>query len=427
MKKRYLVVLAILPFSATILSGCSEDSHVPVEVVNLKTAVQYISEEKNYTLTFEGQGYEHELVYTEKSIGVISDKYPVIDDIHIECDQGVYRLHYVEDDHIAGEISSKGEKLWGNDNYRLTMFGVSIDFLKAVTEDVSTLAIKDKDFIMKYAYSIGYQLDDIPNIDSLTLTYSNVDGYKSLRFELVYLEQPIVYVAHDFGTTKNKVVEDFIKDGGKPLEVDEELKKIRSLIRGNNFMQAIYYFGESESGYVATAFFHEHYYATNYYGSDSYTGVISLNSESSNLKGCYYFVIADNAMTIYPQPLYEVPSVPEYYHYPTFLGLLDNMEYIHDWTNQDMGDIKPSGKGYYLNNKALLNDFANNFSIGDNFQGQAPSALGIDLVADGDNYIVTFYYKFAYQGYTYVMPIPLYNFGNVANATLDAVYETYND
>ena len=105
-------------------------------------------------------------------------------------------------------------------------------------------------------------------------------------------------------------------------------------------MQAIYYFGESESGYVATAFFHEHYYATNYYGSDSYTGVISLNSESSHLKGCYYFIIADNAMTIYPQPLYEVPSVPEYYHYPTFLGLLDNMEYIHDWKNQDMGGIK---------------------------------------------------------------------------------------
>ena len=426
MKSRYLFVLTILPFSAAILGGCG-DNHIPVEVVNLKTAVQYISEEKNYTLTFSGEGYEHELVYTEKSIGVVSDKYPVIDDIHIECDQGVYRLHYVEDDHIAGEIIPKGEKLWGNDNYRLTMFGVSFDFLKAIGDDVSSIEVKDKDFVMKYVYSIGYKLDDIPNIDSLTLSYSAEDGNKALTFDLVYLDTHIVYVAHDFGTSKNKVVEEFIKDGGKPLEVDSELKKMRTLIRGNNFMQAIYYFGEDESGYVATAYFHEHYYASNYYGSDSYTGVISFNSESSKLKGCYYFLIANNALTIYPQPLYEVPSVPEYYHYPTFLALLDNMEYIHDWTNQDFGGATAKGKGYFVNNKGLLNDFANNFSIGENFQGQVPIALGIDFVDDGDDTMVTFYYKFACQGGTYVMPIPLYNFGNVANATLDAVYETYND
>lgn len=425
---RKLSVLFILPFSVTILSGCSNDEHVPIEVTNLKTAIQYISEEKNYKLTMEDDNYPHEFIYTENSIGVTSSKYPQIDDFHIQCDAGVFRLRYDNNQYISGEILSKGEILWGNDNYRKTMFGVSIDFLNDVFDDSTTVVITDKAFKMQYAYSIGYSLDNFPNIDSLTLDYKEDNGDKRLTFTLSYLGNPIVYVAHGFNTTKNEVVDNFLLEGGTYLTIDNNLKKIRDLIRGNNFSQAIYYFGEEESGYVGTSYFHEHYYAMNYYGSTAYTGVISLNSKAYDLKGIYYFTIIDNQMTINPQALYDVPSVPEYYHYPTFLALLDNFEYASEWTDQDMGSFYEEGYGYYISNMDLLNDFAYNFSISNNFSGQRPVGLAIDLVEDDNGgTIIYFYYKFTYQGAAYVMPIPLYNFGGVGNATLDKVYEQYND
>ena len=89
-----LSVLFILPFSVTILSGCSSDEHVPIEVTNLKTAIQYISEEKNYKLTMEDDNYPHEFIYTENSIGVTASKYPQIDDFHNQRDAGLFRLRY---------------------------------------------------------------------------------------------------------------------------------------------------------------------------------------------------------------------------------------------------------------------------------------------------------------------------------------------
>ena len=422
---RKLSILFILPISVVILSGCSSDEnkHIPIEVTNLKSAVQYISEEKNYTLSYQGDKFQHDFLYTENAIGVRSKEYPQIDDFFIECNEGVFRLRNNKNNYVGGEILSKGNKLWGNDNYQKTMFNVSIDFIKAIEDNVNELIVSDKAYKIAYAYSIGYSLEEIPNIDSLKLSYAD----QKLTFDLTYLGNSIVYVAHDFNKTKNDIVDNYLSNGGTYLTVDSNLSKIRNLVKGNNFAQGIYYFGEDESGYIATAYFHEHYYATQYYGSNAYTGVISLNSKQYELKGIYYFTIIDGQMTINPNALYDVPSVPEYYHYPSYLALFENYEFLEDWNEQDMGSFVEEGYGYYLDNTQLLNDFAHNFSIDANFAGQKPVALAIDLVEDSGDTLIYFYYKFTYQYKTYVMPIPLYNFGNIGNSTLVQIYEMYND
>ena len=430
MNKRIILSSLIGVFLVASLGGCATEENI--KVTDLKSAVRYICNRKNYTLSYSGEGaYAHDFIYTSDSIGVVSEDYIEITDVHIKCNKGVYRLRYTPYDYLPGEILSKGTSLWGNDNYRKTMYRVSTSFLSDVDSKATSIEVKDKKFKLAYAYSIGYQDNEIANIDSLNLTYQEVNNKPQLTFNLIYSGASIKYVAHDFGTSKNYRVEEFKNEGGTYLTLDDELKDMRTLIRANNFCQEVFMFNEDQSGYIGTAVFNPHYYCTIYNGADYLTGYIQIDNDTKKLHGCYYFMCQNNQFNISSVPSYTKPDMVEFFHYPTYLALLDNLEYLEDWKNQDVGGMSPSGTGYYLGRKStahirLLEDFSNNFSMSSNFPGQIPSALGIDYATIEGQLVITFYYKFAYQGGEYVMPFPLYNFGKANISIVDNAYEYYN-
>lgn len=425
MNKNILLSSFVIFLSCPVLTCCSGEANIS----NLKDAVNYVTKKKNFTLSYVSSSNNHEFIFTDKSIGVISEEYPYIDDIHIQDKNGVYRLRYNNDKFIAGELSPLGDSLW-DDGFRNTLYKASNSFVSDIG-DKTSYTVKDKDFKLKYSLTIGYTVEQYANIDSLTLSYYVKDEKPYLRFSLIYLGNEIIYDAHHFGNSENKVVDDFLSKGGKPLEIDDELASTRDLIKGNNFIQPSYYFGEEESGYIGESYFNPHYYMFAYYSGGFGYGAISLNSSEYNLRGCYYFTLDTSTPGATPsllnRPLYEEPDVVEYYHYPSYLALWNNLEYLTKWTNQDMGGYTKTGKGYYLTNTSLLNDFAYNFSISDNFEGQRPLALAIDYTTLEGERIIYFYYKFSLQGYIYVLPIPLYGFGKANIPILDQVYDAFND
>ena len=427
MNKKALLPLLVFSFTVPFLSGCNKEENITVN--NLKSAVKYICKKKNYTLSYSGSGVSHNIIFTSNSIGLVCDSYVEATDIHIQDKKGVYRLRYNNNSFIGGEILYKGVNLWSSNFYHAHMLGVSTGFLSDVDNKSTSLVVKDKKFMLSYAYTIGYNESTVANINSLTLTYNEKGSKPSLTFTLSVQGGNVIYTAHDFGTSKNKIVDNYLSSGGTYLTPSESLNTIRDLVKGNNFIQSNYYFGETveESGYIGNSYFHPHYYARTFFSSTGYDGYIALNSQKYGLKGCYTYVVSSTEVVLYPTPLYSEPDIVTFMHYPSFLKLWDNYEYLTSWTNQDMLGYEKKGDGYFTDNISILNDFADNFSITSNFQGQRPLALAIDTyIEDGERYLF-FYYKFSYSGYYYVLPIPLFYFGKANIQTLDKIYKQYND
>ena len=424
--KRSLVASFIPLLCVASLVGCNKDNGI--QVTNIKTGIQYLSVSKNYTFSYVGTTNQHDFVFTSDYMGVVSSEYASATDVYIQEARGVYRLRY-SNKYLPGEIQV-GKSLW-DDGYRNTLLGVDTTFVNEL-QDSDSVKISDKGFKLAYAYLIGYTLEQFVNIDYLQIDKRVDNGKIVLRFTISYLGNLISYDAHDFGTSKSKTVDDFLTNGGKPFNPSRQLYTTRELMKANNYVQAVYYFGATaeESGYAAVSYYHPHYYMSAMNGSTSGTGVISINSTSRSMKGCYYFSLdlSNGAIQYATQPMTDNTDVVWYYHYPSLLSLWDNMEMLENWTNQDMGEYTPTGAGYYTSDKKLIDDFSSNFSMSENFSGQRPVSLAIDFtVTTANEPVIYFYYKFSYEGGLYVMPFPFYNFGKANLSPLDSFYTQYND
>ncbi|MBO5577558.1 MAG: hypothetical protein J5955_00370 [Bacilli bacterium] len=425
-KSRLLALLLITPLFS--LAGCKEN-HIIVS--DLKTGIQYLASERNYTFTYVGNSNNHDIIYTNNSIGIVPNNVPSATDIYIQHSQGVYRLRYNLDDYVSSEILSKGKSLWG-DKYYPTMLGADVGFTSSIKSEDTSVKVSSKDFKMAFIKCIGYTSDQIVNVNSLNIAYRKSGDKQYLRFTLDYSGSQIIYDAHDFGTSKNSIVDEYVGNGGSYLTINDNFSTMRRLFKANNFVQDIYYFGEEESGYAASAYFNPNYYMSIYNGSNVGSGAIALKDKASGYYGTYYFQIEFTDQGARPsllsKPVYDKPNVPEYYHYPSELLLFNTFEFVYKWTNQDMGGYTPQGQGYYFNNQELLENFSNNFSMSENFSGQRPLGVAIDFVKGktDDKTVIMFYYKFVYSGQIYVMPIPFYNFGKANIAALDSIYNRYN-
>ena len=432
MKKSIIFSLAIFASSLSLI-GCNDNTNQNT-VSDLKSGIQYIEKEKNYTFSYVSNTNRHDLIYTKTSIGLVAEGTPRATDVYIQDTKGVYRLRHDGSKFISSELSSKSDSLWSGEFYS-TLFGVSTSFTSSIKSGDTSVKVSDKSYKIAYCKAIGYSEDQLANVNSLTISYRKENNEQYLRFTLDYLGNDVVYDAHEFGTSKNTIVDDFIASGGTYLTVNGILSDARRLMKGNNYIQEIYYFGadEDSSGYAAQAYFHPHYYMSIYNGSSFGSGAIALNSKKNDLYGCYSCAVqfSDQGATpsLYSPAVYSEPNIPEYYHYPSYLMLWDNFEYLTSWTDQDMLGYTKTGEGYYFNNSSLLADFSNNFSMSSNFSGQIPMGVAIDIVkgATDKDTVIYFYYKFAYQGAHYVMPIPFHHFGNANIGALDYVYSMYND
>ena len=81
-KSRLLALLLITPLFS--LAGCKEN-HITVS--DLKTGIQYLASERNYTFTYVGNSNNHDIIYTNNSIGIVPNNVPSATDIYIQHSQ----------------------------------------------------------------------------------------------------------------------------------------------------------------------------------------------------------------------------------------------------------------------------------------------------------------------------------------------------
>ena len=152
-----------------------------------------------------------------------------------------------------------------------------------------------------------------------------------------------------------------------------------------------------------------------------------------DLYGCYSYILYGNLKSgfndasFYTTPSYTKPNIEEMYHYPVYMNLWNNTQFIEKGV-VDNTDYEVEGEAYHVSNLSYIVDFATNFSIDQSFPFDefVPFGLGINInYYDGqDEYsTITFMYCFTYQKNKYIMPIPFYNFGVSNIKVLDDIYE----
>lgn len=439
MNKSLFRIISLSLLAIPFMSGCNNNPEVdpkPQEdtlpnVTSLKSGLSYLLLGKNYTLkASNGESY----IYTDNYLGLMSEDYSRTD-VYIESDEGVYRVNYTDSHIIASELLSNEKDLWAK-NYYKTMFGVGKKYISSIDEKTASVDVTNKDYKIAFIQTVGFKNTDYVNVDSLSIYYQNINFVSKIVFNLKYSGVNLLYEYFDFGKSSYRVVDEYLANGGTYFTPNSDLENVRTLIKGNNFQNEVYAFTESGNGYIARELYHPHYYGLQYYSSTAITGAISLNSEEvttgSNphpkLYGCYYYQMSSiiSSPSLISTPLYSEPDIPKYYHYPSYLRLLNEFQFFSEYTQDSFYGFDLTGHSYYLNNYVLVNDFMSNMSIDSNFPDSRADSLLIEYIG-GELPIINIYFRFYNSGSYYVLPFSFSNFGSVRIVVLDRVYDEYND
>lgn len=451
--KKLLLLVSLVPS----LSGCSSlaklfpnifgpkepekpsDKEETILVVDsLKNGFLALNSTKNYTVTITGQRIaENKRVYTPNSIGIIYKDNPSYDKIfYQDGDEGVYSIGFNGKKYVGSAYYNDISKDVWSGKFFQTMFGVETDYVKSISDSATTFNVKSKAYRTAFIKTLGYSAMDYVDLDSLVASFENGKFSMSMRFK----NTDINLEFSNFGTSKDEVLDTFIENGGAPYHLVSNHYNIKSKMMLNNYEQYIFQFGETveTTGYIGKNYFHPNYFYTNYTGSLLASGHVALDGresvsgEYSEIYGCYQFLLnynddAEQVLTLYPYVMYNEPDIPTFYNYPSKLSLWDHMEYLCEWDENVFDpqyDYELQGKGYTIYDPNLVYEIQNNFGIPSSFDGAVPMAVGIDYFSsvgiDGADYYIVFLCKFSYGGYTYTMPFPFSNFGNVKDAFLDA-------
>ena len=416
------------------------DKEEVVEIYTLKQALIYINKKKNYTFETNSAQYgKISYIFTENALGVTMSRKTSGLSAYIKDEQGIYPLNY-ESGYVAGEyiLDESGNKvtdLYGGSIYP-TLYGVETSYINSVSDTTNNVEITKKDYKMKLISTLGFTSTDYLSVNKIFATF--VEG--KLTFNIQMSNASYKFDLTNVGTSKIDDVDLFLESGGHSLELDGTLKKARELIKGDNFTRDIYSF--DTEGYTGIEVFNPRYFYTAMNSATSGSGVIEANQKanathSMDLYGCYMFQAEGDLNDIngcevgmFAQPMFDRPDVAEYYHYPTYLKILGNMQFVKEGAYDTKG-YTYQGSSYYFDNMTYVYDFVANFSIDQSFATDTyvPEAIGIDIsLADNDSACkVTFIYYFTYVGTTYVMPIPLRDFGSSNYVALDYLYNMYND
>ena len=438
-----LSLILLTSLSVGIFSCTSSSSN---KVDSLKSALLFLAKSDNYTFSYSGSYmYAHDYIFTEKSIGVVCEDDESADMIYVKDKKGVYSLSYNGVAYVGSEYYDYGTELWNN-TYAYTLKGACLDYINSLDETTTSLTIKDKEYRLAYLQTMGYTANDYVNMGSLSVRYQENNNEPNLIFKMKYDNYEFTYTCHKFGTSKNNVVDNYLKQGGTAYTPNEVQKTFRELFQKDNYSRSIYYVDEEESiaGYIGYELFNPHYFYTQNLTSSTGSGAIELNCKAVTegddphdaLCGCYMYTLTKGGYpSLYPQAVYSVPSIEEYYHYPSQMKLFSSLEYLLPF-DEDLFpnvDLQDDTIAYMITDYDLVSDFGDNFSMSDNIDGQLPLALGIEIyLDDNDDELenetqITFYYRFQYEGNQYTFPFPFYSFGISNISTLDLVYDMYND
>lgn len=414
------------------MTGCQK-----VNVHNAKTALQAINQSKNFSLKYSGSYYkEHTYYFTDKSIGLVSTEYPELTDIYYYDGKGTFEITSFDNDYVGSEYRTK-KSVWNSGLYP-TLKGVATSYINALDGSKNNFSITNKEYYIAFAKLMTGDSTDAVYIDSFNVSYSQEN--KSLTYNLTFKNKAITYIASNFYSTKNPIVEYFKEGGKKAFKAPKELKDMKNAMLSNNYVQSVYQMGETESstGFFYDYIFNPHYWAWYIRSNNNMTGYISLNCPEEvdgddphpALKGIYPFNIIDGKISMTPKDASgtENTSIIEFMDYPSRISLWDN---IHKFTEADedmFTDVELLGKGYYTTDERLVVEFCNNFNMEGAFPGQDPQTLLADISYDeeGNLDMIVFYYYFKYSGVTYNYPIPFYNFGKANISVMDIVYNKYH-
>lgn len=432
------LILVSLTVAAMPLVGCSKLPHVD----SLKNGLIYLNQGNNYTITCEqGRLIEHSYVYQGNSIGLVCPSNKSADKIYYQDGYGVYSIGYNGNSYVGSSYYDDISKSVWSGKFYSTMKNVATDYINNLDGSISSLIIKDKDYRVGFLKTVGYSSLEYVDMDDLTVTYK--DG--KLTYTMMFRRTEFVYTAKNFGSTENKVLSSFLSNGGKSFTPNEVQIDITSKMKGNNYDQQIFQFGDTPetTGYVGKNYFNQNYFYTNYFGSLIANGHIALDGRESksgqysDIYGCYQFVLdysvgeGENPLSIFPYAMYDKPNIPEFYNYPSYLSIWDHMEYCTKWDSRIISgsEYSPSGTAYMILDPTLVYEIEDNFAIRSTFDGAVPYAVGIDYIKNLDIQTHTFIYyivlllKFYIDNNFYVMPVPFSNFGEVKDAFLEAAIE----
>ncbi len=424
-----------------LISGCQKNTESPVvEVNSLKDGLIVLNRSKNYTLETEHASYGRvSYIFLENSIGVNMSKRPSGLQAYIKDSNGIYPLNY-ESGLKSGEycLNSLGNKITDlySGEVMSTMYNIETDYVNSISDSLTSISFSKKDYKMKLLTTLGFSSSVYLDVESMGATYIN----GSVNFVIKMTgNKNYTYRLTNVNKSKFSEVDTFLANGGMAKDLEASLGKARSLIRSNNFTRDIYDF--STESYSGIEVFTNKYFYSRMNNSESGSGAMVVNAKaneyhSNDMNGCYFFQaggdlsdpenytfgIASNT------PIYPKANIVEYYHYPTYLKILDNMQFVNEGAYSSTG-YTYTGTPYYFNNSKYVLDFVSNFSIDQAYDTSTyvPEAVGIDInigASDSESSI-TFIYYFTY-GSTYAMPIPLRSFGSSNYSVLDAIHYLYN-
>lgn len=417
---------------SSLLIGCNNNKDL--KVTNLKTALQYMSEKKNFSLSLQdgSSANQHTIVYSNNAMGVESDESLDLTNIYYSDKQGTYQINYNGDEFVGSEYRSE-ENVW-NTKLFPTFTGVGSKTINKLKNDDTQISITDKEYKIVFASLITNDPTKMIDINSISASY-NVKG---VTFNISYQTYSFIYLASEFGTAKSGVVDEYVNTLGKgALEADYELECAREGINGNNFKQDVYQYGEDESttGYVYEYGYHEHYFTQRSLASSYISGYISLHCpeelDGDNphpaLEGVYLYNQDEGGFHLSSMPYALSTDLVEVMNYPSRLALWDNLHLVKEGTNGDLCGFKTKGTTYYIDDPTLLADTSNNLMSSSSFAGQKPLGLVLDITTSSTGIdTFTIYYQFSLSGGRYCYPFPFYGFGEVSNKTLDLIYTTYH-
>ena len=428
----------ILPIVGVLLvGGCQSNEGNQVEIKSLKNALQIICSSQNYTFVRNDPIYgKVSIIYTEDAIGVTYSKFTSGLNAYIKDDYGVYPLNY-ENGYISGEylLDKNGNtltNLYSGEAYP-TLYNVDSDYVDSLPNS-NAIEITKKNYKMTLLKCFGFSESDYLEVNYIKALFDS----GIVTFTVNLKKTDYKFQLTNVGNSKIKEVNEFLASNGKVLTLNSDLSSMRRLIRTNNFLRDIYDF--SSDSYYGFEVFNPRYFYGEYGSGDVGYGAMSMNQKANevhsvDLYGCYSFISNGSAynedadISFYPYEVYDKPDVTEYYHYPTFLKILDNMQFIHEGAYSSKG-YSYQGSSYYFVRESYVYDFISNFSIDQSFDPSTyiPEAIGIDVqIAEDDvNSVITFVYYFRY-GKQYSMPIPLRDFGNADISSLEKIADDYND
>ena len=394
----------------------------------LKEGLTLVSQSKNYSLSYRSSSAGNcSIIFTEKAIGFYASLAAESDFAYIQDEKGVYRVSF-DDGYVGGEylLNSKGEKVvdvWDGSVYK-NLYGLGESFLSSIDEKATSVSISDKTYRLNFLQIAGFSRTEYTSMKDLS---ASIDADGQIRFTLEMESLTMHYDLVKIGESVCLPAVYYLEDNDGPLQLSDDLAELREAFKGNNFRRSIYSF-DTES-YIGYEYFLPRYFYSYLLSSSTNSGYMSLSNESLGLNGVYMFTLdGQGQLGFLGRPMYEKPDIVEFMHYPTYMKLWENMEFIH-YGEPEYAGYEYQGTPYYVTRPEMVYDFVTNNSIDASFSPSTytPKALGIDLIQEEGGLWVNFVYYFEYGHTIRFMPNPFDMFGNANIQSLDNVVDYYDN